>query len=116
SRWREAVGGTRVAAGHCAGALGRNEGRARVSSQARSALPGSASPRSPGTHVVGPVDPNKPIEVSVTVRPRQPLEDLEQRLNQVAPGEQPYLSREEFAGAYGAAAADLARVEAFAWW
>jgi len=50
----------------------------------------------------------------VTVRPRQPLEDLERRLNQVAPGDQPYLSREEFAAAYGADAPDLARVETFA--
>ena len=50
----------------------------------------------------------------MTVRPRQPLADLERRLNQAVPGEQPYLSREEFAATYGADAADLARVEVFA--
>jgi len=48
------------------------------------------------------------------IRPRQPLEDLERQLNQAAAGRQQYLSREEFAAAYGADAADLAKVEAFA--
>ena len=56
------------------------------------------------------VHPNQRIEVSVIVRPRRPLEDLDARLSQA----QPYLSREEFAATYGADPADLARVEAFA--
>jgi len=64
--------------------------------------------------LLGPVDPNQRIEVSVTVRPRRPLEELDARLSRVQPGEQPYLSREEFAATYGADAADLARVEDFA--
>ncbi len=58
----------------------------------------------------GPVDPDQRVEVSVIVRPRQPLPDLDARLSQ----SQPYLSREEFAAAYGADAADLAKVEDFA--
>jgi kumamolisin len=58
-----------------------------------------------------PVDPNERIEVSVTVRPRRPLEELEARLNQ--PGVAP-LSREEYAASYAAEPADVAKVEAFA--
>jgi kumamolisin len=57
-----------------------------------------------------PVDPDERIEVSVIVRPRRPLEDLDARLSQG----QPYLSREEFAATYGADAQDLAKVETFA--
>ena len=58
-----------------------------------------------------PGDPNERIEVSVTIRPRRPLAELESRLNQ--PGA-PILSREEFAASYGADPADVAKVEAFA--
>jgi len=57
-----------------------------------------------------PVDPDQRIEVSVIVRPRRPLEDLDARLAQA----QPYLTREEFATTYGADAQDLAKVETFA--
>jgi kumamolisin len=56
------------------------------------------------------VHPNQRIEVSVIVRPRRPLEDLDARLGQA----QPYVSREEFAATYGADPADLAKVESFA--
>jgi len=58
----------------------------------------------------GPVDPDQRIEVSVIVRPKRPLEDLDARLGQA----QPYLTREEFAATYGAEPADLAKVETFA--
>ena len=58
----------------------------------------------------GPVDPDEQIEVSVIVRPRRPLEDLDARTSQA----QPYLTREEFAATYGAGPEGLARVEAFA--
>jgi kumamolisin len=54
------------------------------------------------------VDPDERVEVSVIVRPRRPLEELELRL-----GQQP-MSREEFATAYGADPSDLRQVEAFA--
>ena len=46
-----------------------------------------------------PVDPNERIEISVMLKPRRPLEELEARLNQ--PGAA-VLSREEFAASYGA--------------
>jgi kumamolisin len=57
-----------------------------------------------------PVDPDERVEVSVIVRPRRPLEDLDARLAQG----QPYLTREEFAATYGADPRDLAKVETFA--
>jgi kumamolisin len=63
---------------------------------------------------IGPTDPNTRIEVSVMVRPRRPLDELEARLTPTATGEQPYLSREEFAASYGADPADLAKVTVFA--
>jgi kumamolisin len=58
-----------------------------------------------------PVDPNEHIEVSVMVKPRRPLDELEARLSQ--PGAAP-LSREEYAASYAAEPADVAKVEAFA--
>jgi kumamolisin len=53
------------------------------------------------------VDPNEHVEVSVILRPRRPLEEVQR-----AP-ERP-LSREEFAAIYGAAPSDLAAIEMFA--
>lgn len=59
------------------------------------------------SHALGPVDPDERVEVSLIVRPRRPLGELESRLDQP-------MSREAFAASYGAAPDDLARVEAFA--
>jgi len=55
---------------------------------------------------LGPADPDERVEVSVIVKPRQPLGELHARA-------QP-MSREEFAASYGADPDDLARVEDFA--
>lgn len=55
-----------------------------------------------------PVDPDERVEVSLILRPRRSLSELEARLEQ-AP-----MSREEYAAAYGADPADLDRVAAFA--
>jgi kumamolisin len=83
----------------------------RVSSAARSPLPGSESRPPPhGAELLGPVDSNERIEVSVLVRPRHPLDDIDARLSRA----QPYLSREEFAATYGADARDMARLVDFA--
>jgi len=68
----------------------------------------------PAGDAVGEVEPGTPLEVTVLVRPRQPLEDLEARLSQSPPGSQPIMSREAFAASYGADGVDLASVEAFA--
>src|SRR5258707_10438427 len=63
-----------------------------------------------GERDVSPVDPDERVEVSVIVRPKRPLEDLDAHLGQG----QPYLTREEFAASYGADPLDLAKVETFA--
>lgn len=55
---------------------------------------------------VGPVDPNEPVELSLTLRPRRPLSEAAQSLRP--------LSREEFAASYGADPSDIQRVETFA--
>jgi kumamolisin len=54
-----------------------------------------------------PINPADRVEVSMLVRPRRPLQELNAQL------EHP-LTREEFAAKYGADAADLHRVSAFA--
>jgi kumamolisin len=54
-----------------------------------------------------PIDPSDRVEVSMLVRPRRPLQELDTRLDHP-------LTREEFAANYGADAADLDRVSTFA--
>jgi kumamolisin len=63
----------------------------------------------PEGEALGAVDPATQLEVTVLVRPRRSLEDLESRLSTGS-----VLSREEFAEQYGADAQDLERVAAFA--
>jgi kumamolisin len=58
---------------------------------------------------LGPTDPGQRIELSLVLRPRRPLDELEARLSQ----HQRPLTREEFATAYGADPGDLERVESF---
>jgi kumamolisin len=57
--------------------------------------------------MLGPVDPNERVEVSVMLKPRRPLDELETRLDRP-------MSREEFAATYGADPNDIAEVESFA--
>jgi kumamolisin len=85
-----------------------------MSFPARVVLPGSTFEFPPDARPIGPTDPKARIEVSVMVRPRRPLDELEARLTQTKSGEKPYLSREEFAASYGADPADVAKVTAFA--
>ena len=77
-----------------------------------SALDGSARPR-PDTHrLVGPVEPDKVIGVTLILRPRPgspPLPDLSTR-----PGRPRVMSADDYAQTYGAADADLDAVTAFA--
>jgi len=76
------------------------------------------SERSPrgGSRVVGAPDPNQQIDITVRVRPRQPLPNpaTAAEFSATLPNQRNYMSREEFAAAYGADPSDLAKIEAFA--
>jgi kumamolisin len=56
---------------------------------------------------LGPVNPDERVEVSLMLRSRRPVSDLEARLDRP-------MTREEFAASYGADPNDISRVEAFA--
>jgi kumamolisin len=56
---------------------------------------------------LGPVDPNERVEVSVLLKPRRPLDELEARLDRP-------MTPDEFEANYGADPDAIARVEAFA--
>jgi kumamolisin len=64
----------------------------------------------PVGQALGPTDPDQRIELSLILRPRRPLAELEARLNEGLPP----LTREQYAASYGADPADVATVEAFA--
>ena len=68
-----------------------------------------------GARMLGPLDPQECIEVTVRVRPRAPV-DLARIEEQATllPAERHYPSRQEYAAAHGADPAELAKVEAFA--
>ncbi len=84
--------------------------------QDRVELKGSTRAAMPGGRDVGPADPNQRIEVTVLLRRGSKpgefpsVEQMGARL----PRERKYLTREEFARAHGASAADVEKVRAFA--
>jgi kumamolisin len=84
--------------------------------QDRVELKGSTRAALPGGRDVGPADPNQRIEVSVLLRRGSKpgeypsVEQMGARL----PRERKYLTREEFARAHGASAADVEKMRAFA--
>jgi kumamolisin len=84
--------------------------------QDRVELKGSARAALPGGQDVGPADPNQRVEVTVLLRRGSKpggfpsVEEMGVRL----PRERKYLTREEFARAHGASAADVEKVRAFA--
>jgi len=84
-----------------------------VTPEGRVAVPGT-EPAAPRGDAIGAVEPGIRLDVTVLVRPRQSLRELDAQLNAARPGEQPIMSREAFAATYGADPDDLARVEAFA--
>src|SRR5258706_209700 len=71
------------------------------------ALPGSMKSTVPNALVVGDVDPEHPMIVTVVLRPRKEFNPSAQ-----VPGGG--MSREEFAAAYGATPEDVAKVEEYA--
>jgi kumamolisin len=80
------------------------------------ALPGSGPPQTSDAHFVGPVDPNEPMTVTVTVRPRAPeATDAEiEKMSMESVRERDYPSRESFAAAHGADPDELKKVVDFA--
>lgn len=70
-----------------------------------------------GAQMVGKVDPDERIEVTVLVRRPQSAKGLTSMIEDISsrePQERKYLSREEFAASQGAAPEDLDKVKEFA--
>ena len=87
-----------------------------MASPTRTAIPGSEQIPLPGARLLGPVDPQEPVEVTLRVRPRSPeprKEELEV-LGSEPTEQHQYPSREEYAARYGADPLDLKKVEEFA--
>ena len=81
----------------------------------RHPLAGSERQPMPGARPAGKADPGERLEAAVVVRPRAGAA-RDDRARRLAGGERPqrHLTREEFAGQFGADPADLAAVEQFA--
>lgn len=93
-----------------------------VSSKTRTTVPGSEKKALPNAKVIGDVDPNDRIEVTVVMRPRTsgggspPLKAAAAAMKwgSQLPEQRQYLNREAFAAQRGADPKDMAKVEAFA--
>jgi kumamolisin len=84
--------------------------------QARVELKGSTREALPGSQDVGPADPKQQIEVSVLLRRGSKPSRFPSvsKIGSTPLPKRKYLSREEFAERYGAAASDLEKLRAFA--
>ena len=82
---------------------------------ARIPLKGSERVPLSGSREVGPADPSEQVEVSVLLR-RRGRQDFQDRVRRLCGGDRSsgHLAREDFAKQYGAEAADIAAVKAFA--
>lgn len=83
-----------------------------------SKIPIQGSERQPlvGSHVVGPIDPNQQVEVTVRLR-RAGSDDIQSRIQEMAnqlPSDRHYLTAEELEAHHGADPDDVAKVERFA--
>jgi kumamolisin len=79
----------------------------------RVAIPGSDRTPDPEHERVGDPEPGGEVEVSVYLRPKSPVDWVDQEAAR-PPAERRVLSREELAGAHGANQADVDAVRAFA--
>jgi kumamolisin len=71
----------------------------------------------PGARVVGPVNPDEKLEVTVVLKSKSSRESTQQAIRSMAsqpPGQRKNLSHEEFTATRGAQAADIEKVEEFA--
>lgn len=66
-----------------------------------------------GAQPTGPVPDDERFEVTVVVRPRQALPDLDALASQL-PGQRQYMTRDDYAAKHGADPKDFALIEAFA--
>jgi kumamolisin len=84
--------------------------------QARVELKGSSRAALPGGQDVGPADPKQQIQVSVLLRRGSASGKFPsvEKIGVALPRDRKYLTREDFAKAYGASAADLEKIRAFA--
>ena len=80
--------------------------------KAKRAVPGSMRSPLPQARLVGPVDPNERISVTLVLRRRSVTGETSTRM--AAGARVQPLAREQFAEAHGASAEDVAAVEAFA--
>ena len=76
-------------------------------------LAGSERGLRSGSKLIGPANPNERVEITVRVRPRRAIPDVD-KLGSLLPSKRTYMTRKQFADAHGAAPADLAKVKAFA--
>jgi kumamolisin len=95
-----------------------HQGRNRMAtSKKRVTVQGSEKRPLRNAKVIGRVDPDKRIEITVILRPRSADARAAARAKAAGdqpPGQRTYLTREQFAAACGADPADVAKVEAFA--
>jgi kumamolisin len=82
----------------------------------RVALSGSERSARRGARAVGAPDPNQRINITVLLRPHKSLQNpaTAKELTATPPHQRKYMSREQFAAAYGANTGDLAKIEVFA--
>jgi kumamolisin len=79
----------------------------------RISVPGSHKERLSGASLIGPAPLDERLEVTVRIRPQQPL-TLDPTMSSQSLGQRRYLTREEYEGKHGASAKDLEQVASFA--
>ena len=83
-------------------------------------IPGTDKALNSRERVVGQIDPNERIEVTVRVRPKTSgpgiaeLESTVMKLGSQKPAERKYLTHKEYEASYGADPADLDKIKAYA--
>ena len=76
-------------------------------------LSGSERGLRSGSTLIGASNPNERFEITMRVRPSSVVPSPD-KMGMLLPGQRKYMSRSQYAAAHGAAAADLAKVKAFA--
>ena len=79
-----------------------------------SPLTGSARSLRSGSKLIGPANAKDRIEVTLRLRSRNKKSHSADKLGAMLPLKRHYLSREEFAAAYGAAPVDVTKIKSFA--